>query len=431
MTAAILCIGTELTRGELVNTNAAWLSERLVAIGFEPGEHVVVPDDRPLIVETLRRLASANRAVLVTGGLGPTTDDFTAECAAKLIGRPLVTHTPSLEAMRRKLERAGRTMSASNAKQAELPEHAEALPNAVGTAPGFVIPFAEAKLFFMPGVPREMKAMFDEHVVPALRPMIEPKTAQRRLRTYGWPESVVGDKLAGVEGAFPGVTIGYRASVPEVEVKVHARGENLAEAQVLCERATLEVKARLLEVLYGEDDDTFPAVVGRTLRSRGLRLAIAESCTGGLVGHLLTSEPGASEFLVADVVCYANAAKSMFCGVEEDLLRAHGAVSEEVAKALAEGVRRASGADVGVAITGVAGPTGGSDAKPVGTVHFAVATAHGTTTDKQLFTGERQRIQRVAAFHALRLVRERVEPRVRSTASLPDLTVRRDGAVCG
>jgi nicotinamide-nucleotide amidase len=431
MTAAILCIGTELTRGELVNTNAAWLSERLVAIGFEPGEHVVVPDDRPLIVETLRRLASANRAVLVTGGLGPTTDDFTAECAAKLIGRPLVTHAPSLEAMRRKLERAGRTMSASNAKQAELPEHAEALPNAVGTAPGFVIPFAEAKLFFMPGVPREMKAMFDEHVVPALRPMIEPKTAQRRLRTYGWPESVVGDKLAGVEGAFPGVTIGYRASVPEVEVKVHARGENLAEAQVLCERATLEVKARLLEVLYGEDDDTFPAVVGRTLRSRGLRLAIAESCTGGLVGHLLTSEPGASEFLVADVVCYANAAKSMFCGVDEDLIRAHGAVSEEVAKALAEGVRRASGADVGVAITGVAGPTGGSDAKPVGTVHYAVATAHGTTTDKQLFTGERQRIQRVAAFHALRLVRERVEPRVRSTASLPDLTVRRDGAVCG
>jgi nicotinamide-nucleotide amidase len=431
MTVAILCIGTELTRGELVNTNAAWLSERLVEIGFEPAEHVVVPDDRPLIVETLRRLASTSRAVLVTGGLGPTTDDFTAECAAKLLGRPLVTHEPSLEAMRRKLERAGRTMSASNAKQAELPEHAEALPNAVGTAPGFVIPYGSAKLFFMPGVPREMKAMFDEHVVPALRPMIEPTTAQRRLRTYGWPESVVGDKLAGVEAAMPGVTIGYRASVPEVEVKVHARGANLAEAQQLCERATLEVKARLLEVLYGEDDDTFPAVVGRTLRSRGLRLAIGESCTGGLVGHLLTSEPGASEFLVADIVCYANAAKSMFCGVDEDLIRAHGAVSEEVAKALAEGVRRASGADVGLAITGVAGPTGGSDAKPVGTVHFAVSTAHGTTTDRQLFTGDRQRIQRVAAFHALRLVRDRVEPRMRSTASLPDLTVRRDGAVCG
>jgi nicotinamide-nucleotide amidase len=431
MTVAILCIGTELTRGELVNTNAAWLSERLVEIGFEPAEHAVVPDDRPLIVETLRRLASTSRAVLVTGGLGPTTDDFTAECAAKLLGRPLVTHEPSLEAMRRKLERAGRTMSASNAKQAELPEHAEALPNAVGTAPGFVIPYGGAKLFFMPGVPREMKAMFDEHVVPALRPMIEPTTAQRRLRTYGWPESVVGDKLAGVEAAMPGVTIGYRASVPEVEVKVHARGANLAEAQQLCERATLEVKARLLEVLYGEDDDTFPAVVGRTLRSRGLRLAIGESCTGGLVGHLLTSEPGASEFLVADVVCYANAAKSTFCGVEEDLIRAHGAVSEEVAKALAEGVRRAAGADVGLAITGVAGPTGGSDAKPVGTVHFAVSTVHGTTTDRQLFTGDRQRIQRVAAFHALRLVRDRVEPRMRSTASLPDLTVRRDGAVCG
>ncbi len=431
MSAAILSIGTEITRGELVNTNAAWLGDRLVELGFEPAEHCSVADDRTTIVEALRRLSAKHRVVVVTGGLGPTSDDFTAECAAVLVGRSLEVHEPSLDAIRRKLERAGRTMSDSNAKQARIPENAEVLANPVGTAPGFVVPSGQASVFFLPGVPGEMGAMFDEHVVPRVRPLVEPTTSQRRLRTYGWPESAVGDKLAGIEASMPGVTIAYRAHVPDVEVKVHATGANLAEAQILCDRATMEVKARLLEVVFGEDDDTFPAVVGRLLRTRALGLAIAESCTGGLVGHLLTSEPGASEYLMADVVCYSNAAKTKFCGVAEDLIRAHGAVSEEVVKALAEGVRRVSGADVALAITGVAGPTGGSDQKPVGTVFFAVATAHGTTTDRQLFTGERQRIQRVAAFHGLRLVRDRLEPRVRSTASLPDLSLRREGSVCG
>ena len=266
MSAALLSIGTEITRGELVNTNAAWLGDRLVELGFEPAEHCAVADDRGAIVEALRRLSSRHRVVVVTGGLGPTTDDFTAECAATLVGRPLHVHEPSLDAIRRKLERAGRTMSESNAKQARIPENAEVLANPVGTAPGFVVPAGQALVFFLPGVPREMSAMFDEHVVPRVRPLVEPTTAQRRLRTYGWPESLVGDKLAGVEASMPGVTIAYRAHVPDVEVKVHASGANLAEAQLLCDRATVEVKARLLEVVYGEDDDSFPAVVGRLLR---------------------------------------------------------------------------------------------------------------------------------------------------------------------
>ena len=431
MPVAIVTIGTELTRGELVNTNAAWLAERLVSVGFEPAEHVAIPDDRALIVATLRRVSETCSAVLVTGGLGPTTDDFTAQCAAELVGKRLVTHLPSLDAIRRKLERAGRTLSASNAKLAELPEQAEVLANALGTAPGFVVAASNAQVFFLPGVPAEMQAIFEEHVLTRLRPLVVPKTAQRRLRTYGWPESVVGDKLAGLEASMPGITLAYRARNPDVEVKVHARAENLVDAQTLCERATLEVKARLLEVLYGEDDDTFPEVVGRLLRTRGLGFAVAESCTGGLVGHLLTSEPGASEYLLADLVCYANAAKAKLCGVDEDLIRAHGAVSDEVVKAMAEGVRRVSGADVALAITGVAGPTGGTDLKPVGTVYFAVTTAHATTVDRQLFVGGRQRIQRVAAFHGLRLVRDRLEPRQRSTASLPDVSLRREGSIGG
>ena len=428
MSVAIVSIGTELTRGELVNTNAAWLSDRLVELGFEPAEHCSVPDNRRSIIDALSRLAASFHVVLCTGGLGPTTDDITAACAAELIGRPLVLHEPSVEIIRRKLERAGRTMGESNVKQAQIPEHAEVLPNSAGIAPGFMIPVGRARIIFMPGVPAEMRAIFEDHVVAIVRPLIEPKTAQRRLCTYGWPESVVGDKLAGIEASMPGITIGYRAHVPEVEVKVHAQGRDLAHAQTLCERATLEVKARLLEVLYGDDDETYPAVVGRVLRTRGLQLAIAESCTGGLLGHLLTTEAGASEFLLADVVCYANSAKTILCGVDEDILRAHGAASSEVAIAMAEGIRRRCGADISLGVTGVAGPTGGTDTKPIGTVFFAVSTTHGTTIDRQFFSGDRQRIQRLASFHGLRLVRERIDPRMRSTASIPDVSLRRDAA---
>jgi nicotinamide-nucleotide amidase len=407
MTCVVLSIGTELTRGELVNSNAAWLGAELTAIGFEVSEHAVVDDDIDRIVGTLRRLAAGSRVVVATGGLGPTTDDLTTAAAAKALGVPVVRDDFSLEHIRRRVERAGRTLTATNAKQADFPEGSEILPNALGTAPGFSVRIGECVLYFMPGVPSEMKRMFEEHVAKRVRPLAPNNLFQSRLRTFGLPESVVGEKLTGVEAAYPGTTIGYRAHFPEVEVKVLARAASYTAARDLCDRATADVRGRLGGYVYGEAEDTFAGVVGRGLRARGLTLAIAESCTGGLVGHMLTREPGASEFLLLDAVTYANSAKSAILGVDEEIIRWHGAVSPEVACAMALGARRVSGADIALSLTGVAGPSGGTDAKPVGTVHIALARPDGTAESlHRLFTGDRARIQTLASYAGLQMVRD-------------------------
>jgi len=407
MTCAVLCIGTELTRGELENTNATWLASGLTDLGFEVVEEAVVDDDRGRIVATLERLGRTSRVIVATGGLGPTTDDLTTEAVASALGLRLVRHEPSLEHIRRRLEKFGRVMSETNAKQADFPEGADILANPVGTAPGFSVRIGGAVAFFMPGVPREMKQMFDEQVVPRIRSLAPNDSYQLRLRSFGLPESVVGERLAGVETAFPGVTIGYRAHFPEIEVKVLARAGAKAAARDLCEEATAEVRRRLADVIYGEAGDTYAGVVGRALRDKGYTLAIAESCTGGLVGALITREPGASSFLLVDAVTYANSAKTRLLGVGEDVLRGHGAVSAEVAAAMAQGVRHLSGADVALSLTGVAGPTGGSAEKPVGTVFIAVAGPRGVLEVKERhFPGDRQQIQTLAAYAGLHLVRE-------------------------
>jgi len=406
MTCAVLCIGTELTRGELVNTNATWLASALTDLGFDVIEDVVIDDDCDRISATLERLGKAVRVIVCTGGLGPTTDDLTTRAVATTLGVRLVRDEASLESIRRRVEKAGRALTPSNAKQAEFPQGADILPNPVGTAPGFGVTIGGASAFFMPGVPSEMRKMFDEQVVPRIRTLATRTTHQVRLRTYGLPESVVGERLAGVEEAFPGVLIGYRAHFPEIEVKVLARAPSSDAAHELCERATVEVRARLADVVYGDADDNFAGVVGRIVRNKGFTLAIAESCTGGLVGHMVTSEPGASEFLLVDAVTYANSAKTRLLGIDEEVIRGHGAVSSEVAAAMAEGVRRVSGADVALSLTGVAGPGGGSAAKPVGTVFIGIATASGTTVVERHFQGDRQRIQVAAAYAGLDLVRQ-------------------------
>jgi nicotinamide-nucleotide amidase len=411
MTCAVLCIGTELTRGELVDTNGAWLAAYLTDLGFEVVEKAIVDDDRARIDAALRRLSAGARVIVCTGGLGPTTDDLTSEAVAHALGVPLERDAGSLDHIRRRFEKMGRTMSASNEKQADFPRGAEVLANPIGTAPGFAVTLGESRAFFMPGVPAEMKKMFEEEVVPRVRPLAPNDSAQVRLRTFGLPESVVGERLHGVEESFPGVTIGYRAHFPEIEVKILARARDEAAARDLCARATADVRARVADVVYGEGDDTFAGVVGRALRSKGYTLAIAESCTGGLVGHMVTREPGASDFLLVDAVTYANSAKTRLLGVSEDVLRGHGAVSAEVAAAMAEGVRRVSGATIALSLTGVAGPSGGTDEKPVGTVFLAVASPSGTVVKKRAFGAFRDRlmIQTLASYAGLALVREACE----------------------
>ncbi|MDB4941804.1 MAG: Molybdopterin binding motif protein [Labilithrix sp.] len=423
MTCAVLSIGTELTRGELVNSNAAWLSAGLVDLGFEVVEHDVVDDDEGRIVEALRRLAKSADVIVCTGGLGPTTDDLTTVAVAAALGVGLARDEASLDHIRRRFERLGRTMSASNTKQADFPEGATILPNPIGTAPGFGVELSGARAFFMPGVPHEMKRMFDEQVVPRIRDIAPNDSHQIRFRTFGSPESVVGEKLAGVEAAFPGVTIGYRAHFPEIEVKVLARapgpasrrGATVTEpprdpqavVRDLAERAAAEVRARLGAIVFGTADDTFAGVMGRHLRSRGWTLAIAESCTGGLVGSMITKEAGASDYLLLDAVTYANSAKQAVLGVTEEVLRGHGAVSAECAAQMASGARRVAGSDVALAITGIAGPGGGSDDKPVGLVFLAIATAQGTeVVEKRFASGDRVWIQTMAAYVGLQMVRD-------------------------
>jgi nicotinamide-nucleotide amidase len=333
---------------------------------------------------------------------------MTSAAVAEALGVPVLRDEASLEAIRRRFEKIGRPMSESNAKQADFPEGADVLPNPIGSAPGFRVTIGGATALFMPGVPREMKRMFEEQVVPRIRPLAANDSHQVRLRTFGLPESVVGERLAGVEDTFPGVTIGYRAHFPEIEVKVLARAADDVSARALCEKATAEVRKRLADVIYGEGEETFAGVVGRALRSRGYTLAIAESCTGGLVGHMLTREPGASDFLLVDAVTYANSAKTKLLGVDEDVLRGHGAVSSEVAAAMAEGVRRVSGADIALSLTGIAGPSGGTAEKPVGTVYIAVASSKGTIVKHRLLSsfGDRVMIQTLASYAGLQLVRE-------------------------
>ncbi|MFZ5895831.1 MAG: competence/damage-inducible protein A [Myxococcota bacterium] len=407
-TACVLCIGTELTRGEIVNSNASVLADGLTAAGFQVTSIETVDDDRDRIINCLRRSSQGHAVLVATGGLGPTTDDITTECVAAFAELPLERDAASLEAISARFQKLGRHMSDSNKKQADFPRGATILPNPNGTAPGFSLRLGNALAFFMPGVPREMGPMFRNSVLPAIAHLVDEHFSQVRLRSFGLPESEVNDRLAGVEAQF-GVIVGYRASFPTIEVKLLAQAANAESAAARARAAADEVKRRLGDdVVFGEGDITFAEAIGRELVARGLRLAAAESCTGGLVGQLLTARSGSSAFFVGSAVTYANEAKIKLLGVGEELLAAHGAVSAEVARAMAEGARRLFAADVTLGITGIAGPEGGSDVKPVGLVHYAVTTERGTVDRSFVFPGDREMIRLRAAYAALGLVYQRV-----------------------
>ena len=401
MSVALLSIGTELTRGEIVNTNASWLAAELTAAGFNVSTVETSPDVCDVLAGTIKRLASAHRLVIATGGLGPTTDDLTAAAAARAAGVDLVRDESALLAIRRRVEARGKSMNAGLEKAANVPAGCETLANANGTAPGFSVQLGESTGFFLPGVPREMKRMFTEQVLPRVRPAAPNNSFQVRLRAYGMGESAIGQALEGIETAHAGVTLGYRVHFPEVDVKVHARAASQALARDLALAAAADVKARLGTVLYGEGDETFPEIVGRAVRGRGWRLALAESCTGGLIAHLLTTRP-ASDYLVGGAVTYATSAKSRLLGVSEDTLRGHGAVSAEVAAEMAEGARRLCECDVGLGVAGSFAPTAGV---PSGLVFWAVAHPGGTVVRERVFNGDRDEVQLAAAYAGLDLLR--------------------------
>ncbi len=404
LTVELLSTGDELLTGQVVDTNSTWLMDRLWDLGLMVRRKTLVGDDRGDLAAAVLECCGRADAVVMSGGMGPTEDDLTAEVVAAVLGVPLEVHEPSLRAIEARFASLGRTMTPNNAKQARFPRGAEVHPNRYGTAPGFSVQVGRATLTCLAGVPVEFKGLCEEAVLPRLAARLQGAPASRVLKLFGVPESHADQTMRPVmdDPANRGVRFGYRAHFPEVHLKWSVFGEG-AEARA----AAIEVAVRALfgASVWGTGKQELAALVVERLVRRGEKVALAESCTGGMVAELLTAVPGASMVLDLGVVAYANQTKVQVVGVPEALLAAHGAVSEEVARALAEGIRRAGAATWGVGITGIAGPTGGSPEKPVGTVHLALAGPHGTTAVARHYRGDRGRVRHFAAYEALDLLR--------------------------
>jgi len=405
--AEILTIGDELLRGEIVDSNKSWISDRLLSLDVETRFHASVRDEPEDMIDAFQRAAQRSELVVVSGGLGPTRDDLTSEVLAKAFGRALVTDEVALEQIRSFFARVGREMTENNAKQARFPEGAEILPNPIGTAPGFSLEVERALFVCLPGVPREMMRMVDEQVLPRIAARLGggPVLRARLLRTFGMGESSLDAELHDL-ARDPDVSLGFRTSFPDNFLRALARGQTVEEAEARLRGLVEAIRARLGPLVYGEDVDTLEAVVIRLLRERGLTLAVAESCTGGLVAEKLTDVAGASDVFRGGVVAYSNASKAALLGVPEALLMEHGAVSEPVARALAEGARERFGADLAVSTTGISGPGGGTAEKPVGLVYVALARAGVEThADRFVFPLDRARHRMLTTRVALDWVR--------------------------
>jgi nicotinamide-nucleotide amidase len=405
MRAAILAVGTELLSVDRVDSHSLRLADRLERHGVTLVRKAVVADDEEEIAAEI--LAALERAdlLLVTGGLGPTADDLTREGCARALGLRLVEDAAIWATIGRRFASFGRTPSENNRRQALVPEGAAVLENARGTAPGLRLESRGRTLFLLPGVPHELEALVERELEPWLAARSSGGTERRTLRVAMRPESEVDRLLEPAYTELGRDAITVLASPGEVRVRFTATGREPERAQRLA-----EIEARLRELLgssiFGVGEaESLEAVVGALLSARGLTVATAESCTGGLVAERLTRIPGSSGWFPGGVVVYSNRSKSDLVGVEPELLATHGAVSEEVARALAEGVRRRFGADLGIGITGIAGPGGGSEEKPVGTVHLALAAADGCRHRALRLPGDRERVRTMAAQAALEMAR--------------------------
>ncbi|MEM7413711.1 MAG: competence/damage-inducible protein A [Myxococcota bacterium] len=418
MKAEVLTIGDELLRGEIVDSNKAFLSDRLLSLDIETHFHASVRDEPADMVDAFHRAADRSDVVLVSGGLGPTRDDLTSEVLGQAFERPLRLDEDALAGIRAFFESIGREMTDNNASQAYFPEGADVLANPIGTAPGFGLDVGRALFFCMPGVPREMMRMMDEQVLPriARRQSGGQVVRARLLRTFGIGESSLDAELADV-AASGDVSLGFRTSFPDNYLRPVARATDVAAAEARLDAVCATIRERLGAIVYGEGEASLADVVGALLRERGTRIAVAESCTGGLIAEKLTDVAGASRYFQGGVVAYANEAKEAQLGVPAELLAEHGAVSEPVARAMAEGARARFGADLAVATTGISGPDGGTEEKPVGLVHLALADAEGVHADHFVFPLDRARHRQLTAQVALDWIRRRMlgEPLVGPT----------------
>jgi nicotinamide-nucleotide amidase len=408
----LVTIGDELLLGFTIDTNAAHLARQLASIGVHMGRRTTVGDAAEEIERVVREALDRTGAVITTGGLGPTSDDLTKPAIGEIFGRRMVLDEEHLAWMEHRWrKRFDKPLPQTNRNQALIPEGATKLANHHGSAPGIWLEDDRGRwVAMLPGVPREMRGMLADTLLPRLESRINAGTVvrSRTLRTTGVAESLLADQIDSMDGGPLGATLAYLPSISGVDLRLTVRDVPADDAERTLNDAAKRLRERVGESIYGENDDDLASIVLELCRKRGLTIGVAESCTGGLLGARLTAIPGSSDVVQGGVIAYANEVKSGLLGVDDSLIMRHGAVSEEVVAAMAAGARKAADASIGLAITGVAGPGGGSEEKPVGTVWIAVDVNGDTQTRLLRMWGDREEIRQRSAQWTMELLRKRL-----------------------
>ena len=405
MDAEILAVGTELLTGQIANTNAQYISSRLPDVGVNVYYHTVVGDNPERLRKCLESALQRADVVVMTGGLGPTQDDLTKETVSTVMGKKLVLHEEILMKIKKYFRDVNRPMVESNIKQAYLPEDSIIIENDNGTAPGCIIEKDGKVVIMLPGPPAEMKPMFESTVMPYFEKKSQCKIVSKFLRVFGIGESSVEDMLIDLIDKQTNPTLATYAKDGEVTIRVTAKCDRCEEAEKLVNDMTEEIKKRLGTALYSTENRDLAEETAYLLLEKKKTLALAESCTGGLLAAKLTDIPGISEVFLQGKVTYSNQAKVKELGVKEQTLSEYGAVSRQTAIEMAEGIRKVAGSDIGLSITGIAGPGGGTEKKPVGLVYVAISSSKGTECKELRLKGNRQRIRNITCLHALNMIR--------------------------
>jgi nicotinamide-nucleotide amidase len=405
----IIAVGSELLTPSKVDTNSLWLTERLNALGLEVVRKSVVGDDRARLEAAIRASFGPGKIILLTGGLGPTEDDVTREAAAAALGRSLSFSDEIVEWLEKRFARFGRKMAEINKRQAFVIDGAEILPNPNGTAPGQWIEQDRMRVALMPGPPGELKPMFEAEIAPRIQAGLE-KAAIRTLlyRVVGIGESDLDALIAPVYTKYSNPATTILAAVNDVQVHLRARCPTAEEAEALVAEVGRKIEPLLGDKIYSRDGSPLEVVVGRMLHERSATVAVAESCTGGMLGERITSVPGSSHYFAGGFLVYTNAMKTGLLGVDPDLLAKHTAVSDPVARAMADGVRERTASTYALSVTGIAGPEGGTEEMPVGTGFIGISGPNGTDARKFRWVGDRRRIRQAAVQSALDLLRRRM-----------------------